>query len=39
MDMPMRGCSLWLDDERIIDRDRVIPADLHPAPPSEPLHV
>ena len=39
MDMPMRGCSLWLDDERIIDRDRVIPADLHPAPPTETLGV
>jgi hypothetical protein len=31
MDMPMRGCSLWLDDEQIIDHDRVIPAELHPA--------
>jgi 2,5-dihydroxypyridine 5,6-dioxygenase len=39
MDMPMRGCSVWLDDELIIDRDRVIPADLHPAPPSETPRV
>jgi len=30
MDMPMRGCSLWLDDELVIERDRVIPAELHP---------
>jgi len=28
LDLPMRNCSLWLDDELIIDRGHVLPADL-----------
>lgn len=28
LDLPMRDCSLWLDDGLIVDRGRVLPADM-----------
>ena len=28
LDLPMRNCSLWLDDELIVDRGQVMPADM-----------
>ena len=28
LDLPMRHCSLWLDDELIVERGRVLPADM-----------
>ena len=28
LDLPMRNCSLWLDDELIVDRGSVLPADM-----------
>ncbi|MEM7541117.1 MAG: leucyl aminopeptidase [Pseudomonadota bacterium] len=30
LDLPMRNCSLWLDDELIVKQGRVIPADMQP---------
>jgi len=30
MDVPMRGCSVWLDDTLVIDRGRVLPEELAP---------
>jgi 2,5-dihydroxypyridine 5,6-dioxygenase len=34
MDIPMRNCSLYLDDEQIIDAGRVLPAALKPTSPA-----
>jgi 2,5-dihydroxypyridine 5,6-dioxygenase len=31
LDLPMRGCSAWLDDERIIANGRLLPDDLRAA--------
>ena len=31
LDLPMRNCTLWLDDELIVEAGRVIPADMRPA--------
>ena len=31
LDLPMRNCTLWLDDELIVEGGRVIPADMRPA--------
>ncbi|MEX2481164.1 MAG: leucyl aminopeptidase [Gammaproteobacteria bacterium] len=28
LDLPMRDCSLWLDDELVVDRGRIVPADM-----------
>lgn len=28
LDLPMRNCSLWLDDELIVERGAVVPADM-----------
>jgi 2,5-dihydroxypyridine 5,6-dioxygenase len=28
MDLPMRGCSAWLDDEKIIANGRILPAEM-----------
>ncbi|MGR8949205.1 MAG: leucyl aminopeptidase [Gammaproteobacteria bacterium] len=30
LDLPMKNCSLWLDTELIIERGKIIPADLQP---------
>lgn len=30
LDLPMRHCSLWLDDELIVDKGRIVPADMRP---------
>jgi 2,5-dihydroxypyridine 5,6-dioxygenase len=31
LDLPMRNCTLWLDDELIVDRGEVVPPDLRAA--------
>lgn len=31
LDLPMRNCSLWLDDELIVDHGRVLPAEMRAA--------
>jgi len=31
LDLPMRHCSLWLDDEQILDHGELLPADLREA--------
>lgn len=28
LDLPMRNCSLWLDDEKILDNGNIIPGDM-----------
>ncbi len=30
LDLPMKNCSLWLDDELIVDRGEVLPGDMRP---------
>ena len=30
LDLPMRACTLWLDDELIVDRGRIVPGDMQP---------
>lgn len=30
LDLPMKNCSLWLDDELIVNRGEVIPEDMRP---------
>jgi 2,5-dihydroxypyridine 5,6-dioxygenase len=39
MDMPMRACSLWLDEDQIIDGGRVLPPQLQPKSSAEPVGV
>ena len=31
LDLPMRNCTLWLDDEMIVEKGRIIPADMRAA--------
>jgi 2,5-dihydroxypyridine 5,6-dioxygenase len=31
LDLPMRDCSLWVDDELIVEDGRIVPVDLQPA--------
>ncbi|HEY8327642.1 MAG TPA: 2,5-dihydroxypyridine 5,6-dioxygenase [Rhodanobacter sp.] len=31
LDMPMLGCTLWLDDEMILEQGRILPADMRVA--------
>ena len=28
LDLPMRDCTLWLDDELIVEHGRIVPADM-----------
>lgn len=30
LDLPMRNCSLWLDDDLIVERGRIVPDDMRP---------
>jgi 2,5-dihydroxypyridine 5,6-dioxygenase len=39
MDMPMQACSLWLDEQQIIDRGRVLPVQLQPDSAGESVVV
>lgn len=32
LDLPMQNCSLWLDDELIVERGRIVPDDMRPPP-------
>lgn len=34
LDLPMRGCSLWLDDELIVERGDLVPPDLRATRPE-----
>ena len=31
LDLPMRDCTLWVDDELIVDKGQIVPSDLQPA--------
>ena len=30
LDLPMLGCTLWVDDELIVDNGKIVPIDLQP---------
>lgn len=36
-DVPMRNCSLWLDDDQVLDEGRFVPIDLRADPPHHRL--